>query len=51
MTKEEQRLKKIKYLIYLKSELIKQARKEIKELHQEAQMIEGYKVLERRRKK
>lgn len=51
MTEEEQRLKKIKYLIYLKSEIIKQARKEIKELHQEAEMIEGYKKLEKRRKK
>ena len=45
------RLKEIKYLIYLKSELIKQTRKEIKELHQEADMIIGYKNIEKRQQK
>lgn len=44
------RLKEIKYLIYLKSELIKQTKKEIKELQQEANMIIGYKKLEKRKK-
>lgn len=44
------RLKEIKYLIYLKSELIKQTKKEIKELQIEKRMIEGYKVLEKRKK-
>lgn len=45
------RLKEIKYLIYLKSELIKQTRREIKELHQEAEMIIGYNKLEKGKKK
>ena len=45
------RLKEIKYLIYLKSELIKQCRKEIKELHQEANMIIGYKNIEKNKEK
>ena len=45
------REKEINYLIYLKSELIKQTKKEIKELQQEKRMLEGYKVLEKRRKK
>lgn len=44
------RLKEIRYLIYLKSELIKQTKKEIKELQIEKKMIEGYKVLEKRKK-
>ena len=45
------RLKEIKYLIYAKSEIIKQAKKEIKELQQEADMIMGYKKLERDKQK
>ena len=45
------REKEISYLIYLKSELIKQTKKEIKILQQEKQMIQGYKVLEKRKKK
>lgn len=45
------RLKEIDYLLYLKSELIKQTKKEIKLLNQEKQMINGYKVLERKRGK
>ena len=44
------REKEINYLIYLKSELIKQTKKEIKELQIEKKMIEGYKVLEKRKK-
>ena len=43
------RLKEIRYLIYLKSELIKQTKKEIKELQIEKKMIEGYKVLEKKK--
>lgn len=45
------REKEINYLIYLKSELIRQTKKEIKELQIEKKMIEGYKVLEKRRRK
>lgn len=43
------RLKEIRYLIYLKSELIKQTKKEIKELQIEKQMLEGYKKLEKKK--
>jgi hypothetical protein len=45
------RLKDIRYLIYLKSELIKQTKKEIKELQQEANMIIGYKKIEKQKQK
>ena len=45
------RVKEIDYLIYLKSELIKQTKKEIKALHQEKDMINGYKRLEKVKKK
>lgn len=41
------REKEINYLLYLKNELIKQTKKEIKELQQEKNMINGYKRLER----
>jgi hypothetical protein len=44
------RLKEIKYLIYLKGQLIKQTKKEIKELQQEENMINGYKKLEKKKK-
>ena len=40
------REKEIKYLMYLKNELIKQTKKEIKELRAELNQINGYKVLE-----
>ena len=43
------RLKEIDYLLYLKNELIKQTKKEIKELHEEKKMIQGYKKLEKRK--
>lgn len=43
------RLKEIKYLLYLKSEVIKQTKKEIKQLKEEANMIIGYKRLEKRK--
>lgn len=45
------RLKEIKYLIYIKSELIKQTKKEIKNLQEEANMIMGYKKIERGKQK
>ena len=44
------REKEIKHLIYLKSELIKQYKKEIKQLQNEYNMIYGYKKLEKRKK-
>lgn len=43
------REKEINYLIYLKSELIRQTKKEIKELQIEKQMLEGYKKLEKKK--
>ena len=45
------RVKEIQNLIYLKSELIKQTKKEIKELQQEKQTIEGTKRLEKKKVK
>ena len=45
------RLKEIKYLIYCKSEIIKQCKKEIKELQLESEMIMGYKRLEKNKEK
>lgn len=47
--KMKDRLKEIKYLLYLKSEIIKQTKKEIKQLKEEANMIIGYKRLEKRK--
>jgi hypothetical protein len=43
------RIKEINYLIFLKSQLIKETKKEIKELQQERQTIEGEKRLKKRR--
>lgn len=43
------REKEINHLIYLKEQLIRQTKKEIKELQQEKNMINGYKTLERRK--
>ena len=40
----------IRYLIYLKSELIKQQKKEIKELNQKLRDIEGQKRLEKKKR-
>lgn len=45
------REKEINYLLYVKNELIKQTKKEIKQLQQEKRMIQCYKVLEKSRKK
>lgn len=42
------REKEIKYLIYIKSELIKQTKKEIKTLHQELDELNGQKTLRRK---
>ena len=44
------REKEIRYLIYLKSQLIKETKKDIKELHKELETINGYKRLEKRKK-
>lgn len=43
------REKEINHLIYLKEQLIRQTKKEIKELQQEKNIINGYKTLERRK--
>ena len=45
---KENREKQIKYLIYLKGELIKQTKKEIKILHQELDTIQETKRLEKK---
>ena len=45
------REKEIKELIYLKSELIKQTKKEIIKLHQELDMYYGEKRIERQKQK
>lgn len=43
------REKEIKYLIYLKSQLIKETKKDIKELHKELDTINGCKRLEKKK--
>lgn len=43
------REKEIKYLMYLKSELIKQTKKELKDLKQELELINQEKTLKRKR--
>lgn len=45
------REKELKYLIYLKSELIKETKKEIKQMQQEIDTINGYKRLEKRKRR
>ena len=45
------REKEINQLIYLKSQLIKQTKKEIKKLKQEKNIINGYKKLEKTKTK
>lgn len=45
------REKEIKHLMYLKSEIIKQKKKEMKALRDELNRIQGYKVLEKKRGK
>lgn len=44
------REKEINYLLYLKSELIKQTKKEIKELKREKETLTGGKALRKKRK-
>lgn len=44
------REKEINYLIYIKSQLIKQTKKEIKNLNEEKKMLNGYKTLEKKRR-
>ena len=43
------REKELKYLIYLRNELIKQCKKDIKKYQEEINMINGYKKLEKRK--
>lgn len=43
------REKELKYLIYLRNELIKQCKKDIKKYQEEINMINGYKRLEKER--
>lgn len=43
------REKELKRLIYVKSELIKQTKKEIKRYQEEIKMINGYKRLEKKK--
>ena len=45
------RVKEIKQLIYLKSELIRQTKKDIKQLQQEKQTIEGERRLQKKKVK
>jgi hypothetical protein len=47
--KKKDRVKEIKYLIYLKSELIRQTKKEIKKLHKELNVLEKNKTLTRKK--
>lgn len=43
------REKELKYLIYLRNELIKQCKKDIKKYQEEISMINGYKRLGKRK--
>ena len=45
------RIKEINHLIWLKSELVKQSKKEIKILVEERRELEGQKVLKRQQEK
>ena len=45
------REKELKKLIYLKSQIIKECKKEIKQYHEELNTINGYKTLEKKRGK
>ena len=44
------REKELKYLIYLKSQLIKETKKEIKQMQQEIDTLNGQKRLEKRKR-
>lgn len=50
-SKNLDREKELKRLIFIKSELIKETKKEIKQMQQEVDMINGYKKLEKKKKK
>ena len=45
------REKELKKLIYIRSEIIKQCKKDIKKYQEEINMINGYKKLDREKKK
>lgn len=45
------REKEINYLLYLKEQLLKQTKKEIKELQEEKRMLNGYKTLTKKKVK
>lgn len=47
--KKKDRVKEIKYLIYLKSEMIAMLKKDMKNLHQELRTLEKNKTFERKR--
>lgn len=47
--KKKDRVKEIKYLIYLKSEMISMLKKDMKNLHQELRTLEKNKTFERKR--
>jgi hypothetical protein len=47
--KKKDRVKEIKYLIYLKSEMIAMLKKDIKNLHKELRTLEKNKTFERKR--
>ena len=49
-SKNLDREKELKRLIFMKSELIKETKKEIKQMQQEVDMINGYKKLEKKKK-
>lgn len=48
--KKKDRVKEIKYLIYLKSEMIATLKKDMKNLHQELRTLEKNKTFERKKK-
>ena len=50
-SKNLDREKELKRLIFIKSELIKETKKEIKQMQQEVDMRNGYKKLEKKKKK
>lgn len=45
------REKELRYLLYLKEQLLKETKKEIKEIQRQINMENGYKKLERKKKK
>ncbi len=47
----QDREKELKKLIYIRSEMIKQCKKDIKKYQEEINMLNGYKTLEKKRNK